>query len=672
MNAVPESRVRAVPVSTPEPAQSDWTVADAEALYRVASWSDGFFHINDAGKVGVRVNDDTPAMVISDIVADLHKRNIRLPALIRFQDVLRARVQRLHQAFNTAIAEAGYTAPYRGVYPIKVNQLHEVVEEVLEAGRPFGMGLECGSKTELIASLAHLEDDESLLICNGVKDTVMLRLMLAAQKLGKNVIPVVEKYHEFESILALSGVMETKPRFGVRIRLATSGSGKWAKSGGDLSKFGVSIPELMQLVGRLQQTGQSDALVLLHFHLGSQMADIQIVKQAVKEIAHIYAQLVERNLGVKYLDVGGGLGVNYESQYDSDDLPINYNLQEYANGIVYAVKEVCDAEQVPHPILVSESGRAITAHHSMLVVPVLGTFRKDSIDPDYKPGADEESVIHELYGILADIRGRVKKAARVQVWQLLEAFHDAAEKRGEADQLFTLGYLPLEQKATAERLYWSICKGVHGLLSGVDPTAQVPTELRALDEHLVDQYLCDFSVFQSILDHWAIGQGFPILPLERLNEQPKRRATLVDLTCDSDGKVDHYVSALRDRRFLPVHGVADGEPYHLGFFLMGAYQDIMGDSHNLFGRVAEVHVYADAQEPNGYYIEKIIPGTTVEEMLADVQYFPNDLKRRMNEIIRKKVDAGVIRPPVGVQLLEEYMKCFSDTTYMHSDHEDPK
>ena len=664
MTAVPESRVRAVSETVQPASAPGWSVADSAALYRVASWSDGFFHINDAGKVCVRVNDDAPAMVIADIVAELHKRAIRLPALIRFQDVLRARVQRLHQAFNTAIAEADYSAPYRGVYPIKVNQLHEVVEEVLEAGRPFGMGLECGSKTELIASLAHLEDDESLLICNGVKDLVMLRLMLSAQKLGKNVIPVVEKYHEFESLISLGAAMETRPRFGVRIRLATSGSGKWAKSGGDLSKFGVSIPELMQLVGRLQQIGMNDALVLLHFHLGSQMADIQIVKQAVKEIAHIYAQLLDRQLGVKYLDVGGGLGVNYESQYDADDVPINYNLQEYANAIVYAVKEVCDAEQVPCPTLISESGRAITAHHSVLVVPVLGTFRKDSIDPNYKPGPQEESVIHELYGILADIRGRVKKSARVQVWQLLEAFHDAAEKRGEADQLFTLGYLPLEQKATAERLYWSICQGVHELLGGVDPSAQVPDELRALDEHLVDQYLCDFSVFQSILDHWAIGQGFPIMPLERLDEHTLRRATLGDLTCDSDGKVDHYVSALRDRRFLPVHEISGTAQYCLGFFLMGAYQDIMGDSHNLFGRVAEVHVYSDTHEPNGYYIEKTIPGTTVEEMLADVQYFPSDLNRRMNEIIRKKVEAGVIRPPAGVQLLDEYMKFFGDTTYI--------
>lgn len=665
MSAVPETRPRpASQAGQITTASEQWSVAAAEALYRVPGWSDGFFHVNEAGKVAVRVSDEAPAMVIADIVADLRRRAIRFPALIRFQDVLRARVQRLHQAFNSAIAESGYTAPYRGVYPIKVNQLHEVVEEVLEAGRPFGMGLECGSKTELIASLAHLEDDDSLLICNGVKDPTMMRLMLSAQKLGKNVIPVMEKYHEFEMLMAQAAAMEVPPRFGVRVRLATSGSGKWAESGGDLSKFGVSIPELMQLVERLQQAGMPGALTLLHFHLGSQIADIQIVKQGVKEIAHIYSQLVKRKLGLRYLDVGGGLGVNYESQYDANDLPINYNLQEYANAIVYAVKEVCDAENVPSPTLISESGRAITAHHSVLVVPVLGTFRKDAIDPDYKPGSAEVNVIHELYGILTDIRGRLKKTARVQVWQLLEAFHDAAEKRGEADQLFTLGYLPLEQKATAERLYWSVCQGLHELLGGVDPAAQIPAELRALDEHLVDQYLCDFSVFQSILDHWAIGQGFPIMPLERLDEQPGRRATLVDLTCDSDGKVDHYVSALRDRRFLPVHAIGGTDPYYLGFFLMGAYQDIMGDSHNLFGRVAEVHVYADAHEPNGYYIEKVIPGTTVEAMLADVQYFPSDLKRRMSEIIRRKVEAGVIRPPAGVQLLDEYMKCFGETTYI--------
>jgi len=664
MTAVPDPRpTDAVPVATVG-SPPRWSIEQAAELYRIGVWGDGFFHVNEAGKLVVRTADDTPDMVIADIVADLRARGIRFPALIRFQDVLRMRVQRLNLVFAAAIEEAGYGAPYRGVYPIKVNQLHEVVEEVLEAGRPFGMGLECGSKTELIAALAHMEEDDSLLICNGVKDTSMLRLILSAQRLGKNVIPVTEKFNEFETLMSIASGLDMKPRLGVRVRLATSGSGKWAESGGDLSKFGVSIPEIMSVLDRLRQAQSLDALVLLHFHIGSQIADIQMVKQGVKEIAHIYAQLRKRGLQVRYLDVGGGLGVDYGSSYGEDEAPVNYTLQEYANAIVYAVKEVCDAEQVPCPVLVSESGRAITAHHSMLVVPVLGAYRKDVIKSDFRPAPEDPAVIHELYGILKDVRRHVRKSASLPVWELLEAFHDAAEKRRDVDQLFALGYLPLEQKAVAERLYWSICKGVRQLLQELGEDVEVPPELRALDEHLVDQYLCDFSVFQSIIDHWAIGQGFPIVPLQRLNEQPTRRATLVDLTCDSDGKVDHYVSSLDDRRFLPVHRLESREPYYLGLFLMGAYQDIMGDTHNLFGRVAEAHVYADAGEPNGYYIEKIIPGTTVEEMLAFVQYFPNDLKRRMNEIIRRKVEAGVIRPPVGVQLLEEYMRFFADSTYI--------
>jgi len=440
---------------------SDWTVEQAAELYRVRRWGDGFFHVDPDGRLTVRTGPDASPIVIMDVVAEAGRRGIRAPLLIRFQDVLRARVQRLNEAFASAIEQAGYGAVYRGVYPIKVNQLHEVVEEVLEAGRPYGMGLECGSKGELIASLAHLEDDASQLICNGVKDASMLRLILSAQRLGKNVIPVIEKFNEFEMLMSLANGGEVRPRMGVRIRLSTSGSGRWAESGGDLSKFGVSIPELMNMVDRLRSAGALDALVLLHFHLGSQIADIQIVKQGVKEIAHIYAQLVDRGLGVRWVDVGGGLGVNYESNYSDDDTPINYTLQEYANAVVYAMKEVCDAEGVPHPTLVSESGRAITAHHSMLVVPVLGSYRKDSIDPEFKPGPDDHTVIHELFGILKDTRARPKKKRKTRwVWELLEAFHDAAEKRGDADKLFALGYLPLEQKATAERLYWSICQNM--------------------------------------------------------------------------------------------------------------------------------------------------------------------------------------------------------------------
>ncbi|MGH8532523.1 MAG: biosynthetic arginine decarboxylase [Gammaproteobacteria bacterium] len=642
--------------------RAEWTVEDAEELYRVKAWGDSFYFIKEDGHVAVRPQQQSLSIDIYAVVQDLRQRNVSFPALIRFQDVLQARVVRLNKVFIKAIRDSGYRNRYQGVYPIKVNQLHEVVEEVLEAGRPYGMGLESGSKAELVAALPHLEQDGSLLICNGYKDEMMLRLILSGQQIGQNVIPVIEKYGEFEHLLRVAQAMSVRPRCGVRVRLGTSGSGKWAESGGDQSKFGISIPELLMLIQRLKETNLTDALVLLHFHLGSQISDIQIVKQAVKEITQVYAQLLKRGVPLQYLDVGGGLGVNYGAGYSGDHEGVNYALQEYANAVVYSVKEVCDEEQVVHPILISESGRAITAHHSVLVVEALGSYNKDVVDPAFTPSADINPTVRELYEILGRTRDAANRRDKRQLSDLREAFHDAVEKRQEADTLFGLGYLPIEEKALAERLYWSACKAIHERIERLAPES-VPTELLALNDHLVDQYLCDFSVFQSILDHWSIGQGFPIMPLRYLNERPDRRAVLVDLTCDSDGKVSHYVSSNSDKRFLEVHDLVGKEPYYFGFFLMGAYQDIMGDSHNLFGRVAEAHVYADAEEPGGYYIEKIIPGTSIQEQLALVQYFPNDLHRRMNNLIRQKIEKGVIRPKAGVELLEQYMECFSQSTY---------
>jgi arginine decarboxylase len=367
------------------------------------------------------------------------------------------------------------------------------------------------------------------------------------------------------------------------------------------------------------------------------------------------------------MDVGGGLGVNYGADYaaDEDSGSINYTLQEYANAVVYAVKETCDDQQVPHPTLVSESGRALTAHHSVLIVEALGSYGKDEIAAEFQPADDDEPVVQRLFETLCDVRETGafdEDEPQALLSPLLEAYHDAIEQRYNADMLFSLGYLELEQKALAERLYWTICRQIRRRLPDPHEVA-LPTDLAALDGTLVDQYLCDFSVFQSILDHWAIGQGFPIMPIHRLQEQPVKRATLVDLTCDSDGKVSHYVTAGDDERFLNVHELHTGEPYYLGFFLMGAYQDIMGDTHNLFGRVTEVHVYADDDEPGNYYIEKIINGASVQDMLALVQYFPNDLQRRMNDIIRRKVEAGHIRPKAGVELLDQYMRAFTESTY---------
>ena len=644
--STPQSKTRAAP--------AEWTVQDATELYRISSWGDPFFFVNASGHMAVRALDEAgTTMDVVDIVNELRRRGVQFPVLLRFQDVLRAQVRRVNEAFRSAISEANYGNIYRGIYPIKVNQLHEVVDELLDAGRPYGMGLECGSKAELIACLPQIDGD-TLLVCNGVKDRTMLSLMIAGQKLGQNIVPVIEKYSEFKELKGLAFSTGYMSQLGVRVRLATRGAGRWAESSGTNSKFGLNIAELMQMVNELEASGQQAKLVLLHCHIGSQIADIQVLKEATKEVTQIYAELVKRGVGLKYLDVGGGLGVNYDKGHLEEDAGINYSLEEYANAVVFTIKEVCDSNEVPTPTLVTESGRALTAHHSVLVVPVLGAHAKDDPNQDLTVPEDAAEPVHRLNKILASLPKTRKQS------ELLEAFHDVNERVGEVRQLFTLGYLPLAQRALAESLYWRICTGLLRALKR-NPEAPRP-EILELEDQLTELYLCDFSVFQSMLDHWAIGQPFPIVPIDRLDEQPEKRAILVDLTCDSDGKVTHYVST-RDNRFLPVHPTVNGTPYYLGFFLMGAYEDIIGDAHNLFGRVTEAHVYADAEEPGDFWIEKIIHGTAVQDMLAQVQYFPNDLHRRMSELVRAKIQANVVRPTQGMEILDQYMACFPQTTY---------
>lgn len=647
-------------------APGEWSIADAVELYRIASWGDPFFFVNEQGHMAVRALDDAgTTMDVVPIVAELRRRGVQFPVLLRFQDVLRAQVRRINEAFRQAIADADYGNIYRGIYPIKVNQLHEVVDELLDAGRPYGMGLECGSKAELIASLPQVDGD-TLLVCNGVKDRTMLSLMIAGQKLGQNIVPVIEKYSEFVELKGLAFSTGYMSQLGVRVRLATRGSGRWSESSGANSKFGLTVAELMRMVNELEASGLQHKLVLLHCHIGSQIADIQVLKQATKEVTQIYAELVKRGVGLKYLDVGGGLGVNYDKGHFEEDAGINYSLEEYANAVVFTIKEVCAANEVPPPILVTESGRALTAHHSVLIVPVLGAHSKDDPSVTLTVGPDAAEPVQALDTILSALPKTRKQN------ELLEAFHDANERLEEVRALFTLGYLSLEQRALAESIYWRICNQILRALKRNPDTSR--PEITELEDALTDQFLCDFSVFQSMLDHWAIGQPFPIVPIDRLDESPDRRAVLVDLTCDSDGKVSHYVSS-RDNRFLPLHTPTADATYYLGFFLMGAYEDIIGDAHNLFGRVSEAHIYADDEEPDNFWIEKIIHGTAVQDMLAQVQYFPNDLHRRMSELVRAKIQQNVVRPTLGMEILDQYMACFPQTTYCNPrepDREPPK
>ena len=637
-------------------AVSTWSAQQAESLYAMESWGDGFFHVNEAGHVAVRPRPGSDLTIdIPEVIAAAQQEGMTMPLIIRFQDVLRARVRRLNEAFAQAIAESGYTSRYQGVYPIKVNQLHEVVDEVLDAGEPFGMGLECGSKTELVAALP-LVGDKRLLLCNGVKDHTMLALMLNAQALGQRVLPVIEKFSEFEQLMVLADQRGVAPRLAVRVKLSTRGSGRWFESGGYRSKFGLTMPELMRVVQDLESRGLTDRLELLHFHLGSQISNIQTLRSAVKEITQIYADLRHRGLDIRYLDVGGGLGVNYGAGYaGTEDTAVNYALTEYANAVVYAVQEICAARDVPEPVLVSESGRALTAHHSVLVVPALGVHRPDA--PFEFDLADEPAPV-----VAAMARTLDEARSSEDLQALLEVFHDAQDGRTEADQLMRLGYLDVESLAQADSLYWSTCREVLARLQALALDTP-PPEQTQLEDQLTDMYLCDFSVFHSIIDHWAIGQIFPVMPLHRLDEEPKRRAQVVDLTCDSDGKVAEYPGASGTSEWLPLHRLIAGEPYYLGFFLVGAYQEILGDSHNLFGRVCEVHVYASDDEPGNFFIEKTIGGLSVQDMLAQVQYFPNELNKRMSDLVKAKIEAGVVKPNEGMRILNQYTRRFEETTY---------
>jgi len=650
------------PVARPVRSRPNWTVEDATELYALEAWGDGFYFVNERGHAALKPLIGSELSIdLTEVIDAAKAHDVAPPMLIRFQDVLRARVRRLVEAFDQAIAETQYSNVYQAIYPIKVNQLHEVVEEVLDAGKSYRVGLECGSKAELVAALPLVEDDR-LLLCNGVKDHVMLSLILSAQQLGQRVLPIVEKYSEFEQLMTLAERTGQTPRLAVRVKLATRGSGRWYESGGERSKFGLTVTELVRMVRELERRGLADKLDLLHFHLGSQIADIQVLKQAVREVTQVYADLRLRGVPVSYLDVGGGLGVHYGAGYGEEESAINYGLQEYANAVVFAIQEICGARGVPEPAIVSESGRAITAHHSVLIVPVIGTQRHevDAGDPEVTADPDDP-LVERMQAALDEAR-----QADDNVGELLEAYHDAHEGRAEASMRFRLGFSSIDTLASVESLYWSTCREI---LEGMEAAELEvpPAEQIELEKQLTDLYLSDFSVFHSMLDHWAIDQRFPVMPLSRLDERPTRRAIVVDLTCDSDGKIDHYVSSLDDTTHLPLHSLAKGERYNLGIFLVGAYQDILGDSHNLFGRLPEVHVYADDEEDGNFWIEKAIPGMTINEMLAQVQYFPNDLTRRMSELVRRKIDSDAIRPNVGMRILNEYQKRFTETTYCATD-----
>lgn len=627
-----------------------WTIKDSSKLYNLKGWGQNYFCINNRGHLSFKPERRSRRTIdVKSVVDDITARGIKLPVLIRFQDIVRDRVVQLNESFQRAIKEHGYKGCYHGVYPIKVNQLREVVEEILDAGEPFNMGLEAGSKSELLAVLA-MNQANSLTIVNGYKDEAMMRLACIGLRLGKKIIVVIEKPSELGLLIKTAEEFGVRPMIGLRSRLITEGSGKWATSTGHAAKFGLTTPELVSAVNHLKEKGLIDTAKLLHFHIGSQVNDIQSLKNAVREGARVYAKLHKMGVGVEYLDCGGGLGVDYEGTKKTSDYSMNYSLDEYVRDVVYSIQEVCLQESVPEPHIVTESGRSLTAHHAMLVVNVFGSIETGGDAHGNSKDEKENRVVEELRDVFAAVKAE----------NLSESYHDAQQRLEEAHTMFQLGFLGLEDKACVETLYWGICRKIQTLIPQAEAVTQ---EIKDISKRLDDQYLVNFSVFQSLPDCWAIGHLFPIMPIHRLGEKPERNASLVDITCDSDGKISQYARGKKIGSTLPLHGLTGGA-YYLGIFLMGAYQATMGDIHNLFGRVNEVHIYEDEEEPGGYYIEEILRGQTVREVLASIQYSEFELVKMIKLAIDGQVKAGQIKRKEGVDLLNEYVAMLEDYTYI--------
>ncbi len=626
-----------------------WNIEDSKELYNINGWGTSYFGINESGNVYVSPLKDTTKIDLREVMDELALRDVTPPVLLRFPDILDNRIEKTASCFKKAAEEYEYKAENFIIYPIKVNQIQPVVEEIISHGRKFNLGLEAGSKPELHAVIAVQCQSDSLIICNGYKDQSYIELALLAQKMGKRIFIVVEKLNELEIIARAAKKLNVKPNLGIRIKLASSGSGKWEESGGDASKFGLTSSELLKALRILDEKGMHDSLRLIHFHIGSQITKIRRIQTALREAAQFYVQLHKMGYNVDFVDCGGGLGVDYDGTRSSNsESSVNYSLQEYVNDCIYQFVDAADKNNIPHPNLITESGRSLTAHHSVLIIDVLETATLPEMPEEFEAKESDHQLVKDLYEIWDNLNART----------MLEDWHDAEQIRDEALDLFSHGLVDLKTRAEIESMYWSICHEINTLTKQLK---HIPDELRGLDKLLADKYFCNFSLFQSLPDSWAIDQLFPIMPIQRLGERPTRNATLQDITCDSDGKIANFVTCHHNSHVLPVHALKRNEDYYLGVFLIGAYQEILGDMHNLFGDTNAVHITV---KDGKYKIEQIIDGETVEEVLDYVQYNPKKLVRQLEIWVTKSVKQGKISLEEGKEFLSNYRSGLYGYTYL--------
>jgi arginine decarboxylase len=629
-----------------------WTVRDSQELYNVANWGSGFFSVNEKGHVEVRPNGNGgPGIDLLELVGDLERRGLRAPLLVRFSDILSSRVSGLCGSFNKAIEEYGYKGRYRGVYPIKVNQQRHVVEEIIEYGAPFGVGLEAGSKPELLVALALLDTPGALIICNGYKDRAYIETAILAQRIGRYPIIVIDRFHEIDLVIKTSRELGIRPHLGMRARLSTKGAGKWVESTGDRSKFGLSAMEIVEAVERLRAEDMLDCLELLHFHIGSQITAIRAHKDALREASRIYAGLHQMGAKPSIIDVGGGLGVDYDGSQTNFHSSMNYSVQEYANDVVSFIQESCEESGLPHPDIVTEAGRSMVAHHSVLIFDVLGVNEVITGKPPEPVHEDDPKVLQDLAEVWSGVSRK----------NVQEAYHDALQLKEEAATLFSLGYLDLRGRARVERMFWDCCEK---FLRIVRELPHIPEDLEDLEKGLADTYYGNFSVFQSAPDHWAVKQLFPVMPIHRLQERPTRRGVFADLTCDSDGKIDQFIDQRDVKDVLELHPW-NSSPYFIGVFLVGAYQEILGDLHNLFGDTDAVHVRLD--EEGRYRVEHVVEGDEVNQVLAYVQYDRSRLIEEVRRTIETAHRAGQITLEESARLRKRYEQGLQEYTYLVRD-----